>query len=232
MAKLSPLRRLLKIVHPEAMRGVGAAFYNKISSSAVFQRHYELVASDILSYCSAQHPFREQGALLDVGTGPAYLLLKIHQKSPNMRLAGIDPSPAMLAKGRQNVSAAGLDEVIELKDGGATNMPFPDESFDIVVSTASIHHWKEPTAGINEIYRVLEKGGYALLYDVVSDTPKEILEQFSREIGRLRTFLFWLHGFEEPFYDRLNFTSLAQPTLFKQVQTRFVGLLYCLILKK
>jgi ubiquinone/menaquinone biosynthesis C-methylase UbiE len=228
MAKLSPLRRLLKIVHPEAMRGVGAVFYNKISSSAIFQRHYELVAGDILSYC----PFREQGALLDVGTGPAYLLLKIHQQLPNMRLAGIDPSPMMLAKGRQNVSAAGLDKVIELKEGRSTNVPFGDESFDIVVSTASIHHWKEPTAGINEIYRVLKKGGYALLYDVVSDTPKEILERFSREIGRLRTFLFWLHGFEEPFYDRRNFASLVQPTLFKQGQTRFVGLLYCLILKK
>jgi ubiquinone/menaquinone biosynthesis C-methylase UbiE len=225
MAKLSPLRRLLKIVHPEAMRGVGAAFYNKISSSAVFQRHYELVAGDILSYCS-------QGALLDVGTGPAYLLLKIHQHSPAMRLAGIDPSFVMLAKGRQNVSAAGLDKIIELKDAGSTNIPFPDGSFDIVVSTASIHHWKKPTAGINEIYRVLKKSGYALLYDVVSDMPKELLEQFSREIGRLRTFLFWLHGFEEPFYDCKNFASLAQPTLFERGQTRFVGLFYCLILKK
>jgi SAM-dependent methyltransferase len=225
MAKLPPLRRLLKLVHPEAMRGVGAAFYNAVSASAVFQRHYELVAKDIGSYCS-------QGALLDIGTGPAWLLLKIHQQSPNMRLTGIDPSPVMLAKGRQNVSAAGLDKVIELKDGIAKNVQFPDESFDIVVSTASIHHWKEPTASINEIYRVLKNGGYAILYDVVSDTPKEILEQFGREIGRMKTFLFWLHGFEEPFYDRLNFASLAQPTLFKQGQTRFVGLLYCLILKK
>ena len=225
MAKLSPLRRLLKLVHPEAMRGVGAAFYNTVSASSIFQRHFELVAGDILSYCS-------EGALLDVGTGPAHLLLKIRQQSPNMRLAGIDPSAVMLAKGRQNVSAAGLDKVIELKDGGSTNVPFPDESFDIVVSTASIHHWKELTSGINEIYRVLKKGGYALLYDVVSDTPKEILERFSRETGRLRTFLFWLHGFEEPFYDCKNFASLAQPTLFKGGRTRFVGLLYCLILKK
>jgi ubiquinone/menaquinone biosynthesis C-methylase UbiE len=225
MAKLSPLRRLLKIIHPEAMRGVGAAFYNAVSASAIFQRHFDLVAGDILSYCS-------KGALLDVGTGPAYLLLKLHQKSPDMRLAGIDPSPVMLAKGKQNVSATGLDGAIELKDGGSTNVPFADESFDIVVSTASIHHWKEPTAGINEIYRVLKKGGYALLYDVVSDTPKEILEQFSRETGRLKTFLFWLHGFEEPFYDCKNFASLAQPTLFKQGQARFVGLFYCLILKK
>jgi ubiquinone/menaquinone biosynthesis C-methylase UbiE len=206
MAKLSPLRRLLKLVHPEAMRGVGAAFYNAVSASDVFQRHYELVAKDIGSYCS-------QGALLDIGTGPAWLLLKIHQQSPDMRLTGIDPSPVMLAKGRQNVSAAGLDKIIELKDGIAKNVPFPDESFDIVVSTASIHHWKEPTASINEAYRVLKKGGYAILYDVVSDTPKEILEQFRREIGRMKTFLFWLHGFEEPFYDRLNFASLAQPTL-------------------
>jgi ubiquinone/menaquinone biosynthesis C-methylase UbiE len=222
MAKLSPLRRLLKLVHPEGIPWPGSVLYNAISTSAIFQKHYELVAKDILSYC-------RQGALLDIGTGPAWLLLKIHQQSPGMRLVGIDSSPAMVTKARQNVETTG---VIEIKEGNAEHVPFPDCSFDIVVSTASIHHWKEPTAGLNEVYRVLKEGGYALVYDLVSDTPAPIMEETRREFGRWKATLFWLHSFEEPFYSRENFEALARPTLFKEGQTRFLGLLCCLILKK
>ncbi|MGD0552597.1 MAG: class I SAM-dependent methyltransferase [Sedimentisphaerales bacterium] len=225
MAKLSPMRRLMKLIHPEGIPWPGSVFYNALSSSTIFMKHYELAAEDILSHCS-------QGTLLDIGTGPARLLLKLHQQSPGMRLVGIDSSAAMITQAKQNVAQAGMSEFIEIKEGSASRIPFPDQSFDIVVSTVSMHHWKQPEACLNEIYRVLKDNSFALIYDIVSNMPKEILEKFSREIGRLRTFLFWLHGFEEPFYDRRNFASLAQPTLFKQGQTRFVGLLYCLILKK
>jgi ubiquinone/menaquinone biosynthesis C-methylase UbiE len=222
MAKLSPIRRLLKLVHPEGIPWPGSVFYNAISLSAIFQRHYELVTEDILGYC-------RQGSLLDIGTGPAWLLLKIHQQCPGMRLVGIDSSPAMVIKAGQNVEKAG---VIEIKEGNADHVPFPDCSFDIVVSTASIHHWKEPTAGLNEVYRVLREGGYALVYDLVSDTPAPIMEQTKREFGKWKATLFWLHSFEEPFYSRNNFEGLARTTLFREGQTRFLGLLCCLILKK
>ncbi|MCJ7729789.1 MAG: class I SAM-dependent methyltransferase [Sedimentisphaerales bacterium] len=222
MAKLSPIRRLLKLVHPEGIPWPGAVFYNSISSTAMFQHHYELVAKDILNHCT-------QGNLLDIGTGPAWLLLKIHQQAPQMRLVGIDSSPAMVIKARQNVETTGI---IEIKEGNADHIPFPDGCFDIVVSTASIHHWKEPTAGLNEVYRVLREGGYALVYDLVSDTPESILVECRREFGRLKTTLFWLHSFEEPFYSRNNFEGLARTTLFREGQTRFLGLLCCLILKK
>lgn len=215
----------MKFVHPEGIPWPGSALYNALSSSAIFQRHYELVAKDILNYCS-------QGVLLDIGTGPAWLLLKIHQDSPKMRLVGIDSSPAMVTKARQNIEAAGLFDYIEAKEGNADHVPFPDCSFDIVVSTASIHHWKEPTVGLNEVYRVLKEGGYALVYDLVSDTPAPIMEETRREFGRCKATLFWLLSFEEPFYTQGNFKALAKGTLFKSGQTCFVGLLCCLILKK
>ena len=70
------------------------------------------------------------------------------------------------------------------------------------------------------------------MYDLVSDTPASILKEMAREFGRLKTSLFWLHSFEEPFYSRQDYESLAGSTLFKEGRTRFVGLLCCLILKK
>jgi ubiquinone/menaquinone biosynthesis C-methylase UbiE len=170
--------------------------------------------------------------LLDIGTGPAWLLLKIHQQAPNMQLVGIDSSSAMVTKARQNISAAGISDAVEIKKGNADHIPFPDCAFDIVVSTASMHHWKQPTACLNEVWRVLKNGGFALVYDLVSDTPEAILMEARREFGKWKTSFFWLHSFEEPFYSRENFEAMAQPTLFKKGQTRFLGLLCCLILKK
>lgn len=216
------MRRLMKLLHPESIPWPGSVLYNLISSTVIFQRHYELVADDILSFC-------KEGSLLDIGTGPAWLLLKLHQQNPKMRLVGIDSSAAMVTKAQENTAGT---ESVEIKQGNADNIPFPEQSFDIVVSTGSIHHWKQPTVGLNETYRVLKEGGFALIYDLVSDTPQSILDDCRRKFGKLKTTLFWLHSFEEPFYSQQNFKNLVQPTSFKDCQGRFLGLLYCLILKK
>jgi ubiquinone/menaquinone biosynthesis C-methylase UbiE len=225
MDKLSPARRFLKLFHPEAIPWVAATLYNSLSLTRAFQYHYELVASDILSHCSG-------GRLLDIGTGPGWLLLKLHEKSPAMRLVGLDASPAMVATARQNMAQAGLADGIEIREGNASHMPFADQSFDVIVSTGSIHHWKNPTAGLSEVHRVLKPGRYAFIYDLVTDPPTSVLDQTRREFGRLKTMIFWLHSFEEPFYTRASFEALARPTLFKECQSRFVGLLFCLILTK
>jgi ubiquinone/menaquinone biosynthesis C-methylase UbiE len=225
MAKLSAARRFLKILHPEGIPWPGTVFYNAISATDIFQRNYELVASDILDYGS-------EGSILDVGTGPARLLVKLHRQCPALRLTGLDTSPSMVIKAKKNIARAGFSRKIEVKEGDVTRMPFDACTFDIVVSTGSIHHWKDPIAGLNDINRVLEPGGYALIYDIVSDTPSSVLQETAREFGRLRMALLWLHAFEEPFYSYKDFGLLAGSSLFEEGQTRFVGVLCCLILRK
>ena len=114
----------------------------------------------------------------------------------------------------------------------ADSVPFADCSLDIVVSTGAMHHWKDPAAGLNEIYRILKHGGYALIYDLVSDTPKSIMKTASQEFGRLKIFVLWLHAFDEPFYSHKELHLLACPSFFKEGQTQFVGVMCCLILRK
>ena len=223
--KLSPARRLMKRLHPESIPPIGALFYNAVSGTSVFQHHYELVANDIATG-------QAEGRLLDIGTGPGRLLITLHQQSPRMRLIGIDSSPSMVAKARTNLARAGAAEVIEMLEGNASRLPFGDGALDMVVSTGSVHHWKDPIVALNEIYRVLKAGARALLYDVVSDTPQSVLDEMAREFGKLKTKMFWLHAFEEPFYSRENFAALAAESLFRKGETRFVGILCCLGLRK
>ncbi len=222
---LSRARRFLKFFHPEGIPWPGAAVYNAISKTNIFQRNYELVARDILSSCSG-------GSILDVGTGPGWLLLKLHQFSPRLRLTGVDASPSMVAIAQKNLARAGLSEVIAVKEGEASNMPFADSSFDMVVSTGSIHHWKDPKACLDSVYRVLKHGGHAFMYDLVSDTPAPVLKDAAREFGRLKMILLWLHALEEPFYTSKDFQSLSRPSRFKEGEIRFVGVLCCLTLRK
>lgn len=225
MARLSPLRRMMKVFHPEGIPWPGTIFYDAISATNIFQRNYELVAEHILEYGS-------EGSLLDIGTGPGWLLVKISQRSPRLRLTGLDYSPSMVARAEKNIAGIGLSGKIEVREGDASHMPFDSGTFDIVVSTGSIHHWKDPIAGLNDVYRVLKPGGYALIYDIISDTPRSVLKETARRFGRLRMVLLWLHAFEEPFYSYEDFGSLAESSLFKEGQTRFVGVLCCLMLRK
>jgi ubiquinone/menaquinone biosynthesis C-methylase UbiE len=103
--RLTPLRRLLKLFHPEGIPWPGSMIYDRISATEVFKEHYGRVAQHILSHCS-------EGYLLDIGTGPGRLLITFHDASPRMRLAGIDISPAMIARARKNVESSGLQRVI------------------------------------------------------------------------------------------------------------------------
>ena len=95
-----------------------------------------------------------------------------------------------------------------------------------------MHHWKDPIACLNDIRRILKQDGYALIYDLVSDMPSYILKETAREVGTFQMLMLWIHAFEEPFFSTTNFELLARSSLFQEVRTKFVGVLYCMILKK
>jgi ubiquinone/menaquinone biosynthesis C-methylase UbiE len=225
MARLSFPRRILKLFHPEGIPWPGTAFYDRISATDIFRRSYARVARDIAQHCAS-------GRLLDIGTGPGRLLLALQAEAPALQITGLDISAAMAAKARENLAAAGLAGQIEIQEGSADRLPFEPASFDVVVSTGSIHHWKASVAGVDEVHRALKPGGWALLYDILSDTPAEVLRAARREFGRLRVLMLWLHAFEEPFYAHENFARLGLDSRFQSGETRFVGVLCCLTLRK
>ena len=49
--------------------------------------------------------------------------------------------------------------------GDVAHLPYPDQSFDVVVSTISMHHWFELEQPLRELYRVLRPGGRVWIYD-------------------------------------------------------------------
>jgi ubiquinone/menaquinone biosynthesis C-methylase UbiE len=103
--------------------------------------------------------------VLDVGTGTGALALAIGQTLEDVRLVGIDPTPQMLARARENADDAGLTGRIEFLPAAAEALPFADASFDVVVSSIAMHHTRVRQS-LCEIVRVLRPGGRLAIADM------------------------------------------------------------------
>jgi ubiquinone/menaquinone biosynthesis C-methylase UbiE len=100
--------------------------------------------------------------VLDIGCGTGYLLRLLASQWPQAsELAGIDPAPAMIEAAEISAS----DERLRFSIGTAEQLPYPDSSFDFVVSTTSFDHWSDQQAGLRECARVLVPGGRLVLVD-------------------------------------------------------------------
>lgn len=222
---IKPWRQIIKRLHPEGIPWPGSFFYNTLSKSEVFRRHYELVAHDVISYGVPK-------CILDIGTGPGQLLIALHRLLPDTKLVGVDISPAMVDQAQKNIEASGLNASIEIKVATVNNLPFADGVLDCVVSTGSLHHWKDCDSALSEVYRVLRSDAYALMYDMVRELPKDVSRQVRRQFGGFRRSLMWLHSFEEPFLSPEEMQLLGKNSVFVVEGARFVGALYCLVLRK
>jgi ubiquinone/menaquinone biosynthesis C-methylase UbiE len=138
----------------------------------------------------------------------------------------------MVAQAQRNIVKYGRDTHIEVQVADAKALPFADGKFDRVVSTGSLHHWKDPVHALTEAHRVLKVDGYALLYDLVRDIPKAVCEEVRAKFGGFRLAILWLHSFEEPFLNVEEMDALGRRTAFRVEGTKFTGALCCLVLSK
>jgi ubiquinone/menaquinone biosynthesis C-methylase UbiE len=113
-----------------------------------------------------------EGAIVDVGCGPGYLLQVIAMEWPKSKLKGVDISKEMVERAGANFDSLGLGGRAEFKEGSADHLPFEDQTQDFVVSTLSLHHWDDPESAFNEIYRVLKPGGQMLILDLRRDARR------------------------------------------------------------
>jgi ubiquinone/menaquinone biosynthesis C-methylase UbiE len=100
-----------------------------------------------------------------VGCGTGYLLRRLVGRVPQaLELAGLDVAPAMIETAR----ALATDSRIRFATGTAEELPYPEQTFDLVVSTTSFDHWADQRAGLAECARVLVPGGHLVLIDQFS----------------------------------------------------------------
>jgi ubiquinone/menaquinone biosynthesis C-methylase UbiE len=110
-----------------------------------------------------------RGAAADLGCGPGQLVIELVRRAPGLHVTGIDLSEEMIARGQDKAHRAGVADRVSFRRGDARQIPFPDASLDLVISTLSLHHWSDPVAVLDEIARVLRPGGSFLVFDLRRD---------------------------------------------------------------
>jgi SAM-dependent methyltransferase len=96
--------------------------------------------------------------LLDVGFGGG-LLLELARRRGVTRLAGADPSDAVVRGLRDRPPRWLAGAELRVQQGRADSLPFADEEFDALASTNTVYFWPDPAAAFREIGRVLRPGG-------------------------------------------------------------------------
>lgn len=130
------------------------------------------------------------GRVLEVGVGTG---LSLPGYARNLDIVGIDLSPEMLDKARERVVEEGLDHVSGLHEMDASDLAFPDATFDVVVAMFVMTVVPEPEKVMRELARVTRPGGQVLL-----------VNHFSQEEG-LRG---WVERRMAPFADKIGWRSV------------------------
>jgi SAM-dependent methyltransferase len=111
------------------------------------------------------------GAVLDVGCGPGHLANLLASRF-GLDVTGLDIDVDMIDRAEKNACCLPESSPRPIfVVGSADLLPFDDATFDVVVSTLSVHHWSDPEAGFCEIHRVLRPGGKALIWDFRPGLP-------------------------------------------------------------
>lgn len=154
-------------------------------------RGYDLLVATIM--LGFEGRFREQQLklaklqpgerVLDVGCGTGTLAIAARKHvGASGAVTGIDPAAEMIERASRKARRARAD--VAFRTAAAEELPFPDASFDVVLSSLMLHHLPRETrrAGVMEVRRVLRPGGRFLAVD------------FGRPSGAKRGFLARLHG--------------------------------------
>jgi ubiquinone/menaquinone biosynthesis C-methylase UbiE len=108
--------------------------------------------------------------VLDVGCGSGAVTREIARRvGATGRTVGVDPSRELLGIARELANDAGLGSEIEFREGGARQLPFPDDSFDAAVCVTVLSHVPRGDTAMPELARVLKPGGRLGVFDFDGD---------------------------------------------------------------
>jgi arsenite methyltransferase len=121
--------------------------------------------------------------ILDMGCGRGAVLMLAAERLPTGQAVGVDiwrkqdQSGNTIASTHRNAEAEGVADRIELHTADMRALPFPDASFDVVVSSLAIHNVKGSAGrnqAIDEAVRVLRPGGRLLIVDIFASRQYQV----------------------------------------------------------
>lgn len=114
------------------------------------------------------------GDVLEVAPGPGFLAIEM-ARDARIHVTGLDISKTFVDLARKNAEREGVRA--EFLEGNASQMPFADKSFDLLVCRAAFKNFSEPEKALREMRRVLRPGGTGVIIDLRRDASMADVKQ-------------------------------------------------------
>ena len=101
--------------------------------------------------------------ILDVGTGPGNFIKVLKETFPTAKITGVDPMTELLDEAKRKYPD------VQFVQGVAERLPFPAGTFDVASISMALHHLTKVSKGLREIKRVVKKGGWIIIKEIISD---------------------------------------------------------------
>lgn len=130
--------------------------------------------------------------MLDIATGTGDFAILAAEMLEPQELVGVDISEGMMNVGREKVARRGLQQVISFAREDCLNLSFADETFDAVTAAFGIRNFADLDRGLEEMYRVLRRGGHLSIVELTTPVRfpmKQLFRLYSHSVlpayGRL-----------------------------------------------
>ena len=194
------------------MEGAVAKWY--ASNTAEVMKEY----SDLARRIEKELP---QGkSVLEVAPGPGYFCIEL-AKLGSYAITGLDISNTFVKMATKKAAEAGVQ--VDFKQGSASSLPFPRDSFDFLLCRAAFKNFAKPVGALEEMRRVLKPGGRGLIIDLRRDASPSAISHHVDEMGlstfnRIFTKLAFKTMLIKSAYTREQFEEMLAQVKFSKVE--------------
>src|ERR1700678_3718430 len=191
----------MQVTHDKGYKGIGmegrmAFWYAK--NTAKDMEEFRSLATRL----ARQLPSRSR--ILEVAPGPGYLSIELARRG-HYALTALDVSKTFVEIATKNAAAASVN--IDVRQGNASAMPLADDSYDFIVCRAAFKNFSQPVEAMNEMYRVLKRGGSALIVDLRKNASMHDIDSYIKSVD-----LGWMNSLMY----RLTFRCLLLPRAYSK----------------
>ncbi len=132
----------------------------------IYDQRWNRYVAKTLSFLKIWVNLSTTDRVLDIACGTGEFERIVLSDTSTQQIVGIDISEEMLAIARQKLHNSSS---VSFQVSSASALPFPDQSFDVIVSANAFHYFDDPVTALTEVKRVLKPNGKAVILDWCKD---------------------------------------------------------------